>query len=228
MTQYFYHLDYDGVWNDEDVWCNESDEGDEDSSFDSRPIQTKEMRVVEKGIEDPNDRNVHDDIPVDRLLELFDNDSGVRSMKARRMNSMPTKRAKKMAKRGARDGEPEFANDSKEEHKPFSNHPSLLVNARMWMCADKYNIPTLQALALSKLKNQLTQHWNSVEFSLCISDIYKSAAITDWPLCDLVVEAARKNIRALENRRDFQAMQLEEPEFTRELLWAVLRNPPTS
>ncbi|KAI9862057.1 MAG: hypothetical protein M1824_001802 [Vezdaea acicularis] len=106
----------------------------------------------------------------------------------------------------------------KAPNKPV-NHPSLLLNSRMYMLADKYDIPTLRSLALSKFTSRLSSHWNSEDFSLCVHDIYSNAAITNAPLRKSVVESAAKNIATLRDRDEFLALLKSDHDFVIDLLF---------
>ena len=98
-------------------------------------------------------------------------------------------------------------------------HPSLLLNARMYLLACRYDMPVLEKLAIAKFKDRLKVAWNSADFALCVADIYAGDVEGDArALRDLVVETAWHELRALKMRKDFMDLLQKELRFGYDLL----------
>ena len=117
--------------------------------------------------------------------------------------------------------------DTGETHLPqfqtngMVDRPSqILPNVRMYAMADKYSIWGLQSLAKAKFKENASTGWNDdhVLFSLAIREVYESTPEQDRGLREIVVETARKHIKQLRDRGDFNKVLKEVHQFTHDLL----------
>lgn len=80
---------------------------------------------------------------------------------------------------------------------------SLLVNAKVYIIADKYEIEALKKLACLKYKEVLLNTWNTSNFSESASHVFENTVETDRTLRDVIVQVASDNIRALLDRGEF-------------------------
>lgn len=83
-----------------------------------------------------------------------------------------------------------------------TEEPHLVLHARMYAAAHRYNIRGLQALSLDKFKIQLTRHWNSAELAEAIHVVYS----TTPPECKEMREAVADLLV-------WQSQLLEKPEI---------------
>lgn len=69
-----------------------------------------------------------------------------------------------------------------------SPEPNLVLHARVYAAAGYYGLGGMKALALEKLRIQLTRHWDSVEFAEAINVIYTSTPNTDKDIRECVAD----------------------------------------
>lgn len=67
----------------------------------------------------------------------------------------------------------------------------LLVHTRVYALAEKYDIPSLKALALRKFEVAMACHYDAPEFADAIEEVYCSTIDNDRGLRSLVLEALR-------------------------------------
>lgn len=103
-------------------------------------------------------------------------------------------------------------NRSSSSAKPVANPStsfdprSLLVNAKVYVIADKYELDALKELACYKYNEVLLGNWNTSNFSESVSYVYENTVETDRCLRDVIVRVASDNARSLLDRGDFVAM----------------------
>ena len=87
---------------------------------------------------------------------------------------------------------------------------SLLINAKVYVIADKYDIQPLKQLAETKYKNGLLGHWNSDSFVSSLKLLYEETPDNNRALKDFAMNAAGKHAKALLDRgkADFQPTSL--------------------
>ncbi|VUC32711.1 unnamed protein product [Clonostachys rosea] len=79
----------------------------------------------------------------------------------------------------------------------------LVLHAQVYALGEKYGIPGLKALAATKFKNEVDQHWHSQDFLLALKEVYSSTVDHDRSLRDIVVQAVSAHLQLLETK-DFQ------------------------
>ncbi|EON61622.1 hypothetical protein W97_00837 [Coniosporium apollinis CBS 100218] len=70
---------------------------------------------------------------------------------------------------------------------PLIQSPNLIIHAKVYALAEKYNITALKALALEKFAVEAGTFWNSTEFSQAAYEAYTSTIESDRGLRDVVV-----------------------------------------
>ncbi len=98
----------------------------------------------------------------------------------------------------------------------------ILLHARVYIIADEFNIPALKMLAKEKFEQLATFDCNNSSFSLAISEIYELPP-DDRGLRDVVVTVARKHVKALRDRGEFNTVLRDKPDFTIDLLDLALK-----
>ncbi|KAF2232147.1 hypothetical protein EV356DRAFT_257268 [Viridothelium virens] len=76
-----------------------------------------------------------------------------------------------------------------------TKEPNLVLHAKVYAIADKYDIPGLKALARRKFEVQVAQHWDCAEFPDALEEVYCSTIDTDRGLRDVVLQSFRENPR---------------------------------
>jgi len=104
-----------------------------------------------------------------------------------------------------------FESDSDEEalgypHRgppPGYDPISLLINAKVYIIAEKYDIRALKEIACTKYKEVWPTTWNSSCFTESACLVYENTVEEDRMLRDVIVKAASDNIKTLLDRREF-------------------------
>ncbi|KAI9657325.1 MAG: hypothetical protein M1821_003005 [Bathelium mastoideum] len=76
-----------------------------------------------------------------------------------------------------------------------TKEPNMVLHAKVYAIADKYDIPGLKELARRKFEAQVAQHWDATEFPDALEEVYCSTIDTDRGLRDVVLQAFRENPR---------------------------------
>ncbi|CAD6444460.1 6a6c280b-755d-4884-8bd3-fc363dc20355 [Sclerotinia trifoliorum] len=106
---------------------------------------------------------------------------------------------------------------------PVSLPSSLLLNAKVYIIADKYMIPALKSLACEKCSKSLEEHWNTPEFSATAELLWENTPSSDMLLRDSVVATAASNIDVLLDRGEFVEFMSAHGDFAVEVLKRVIR-----
>lgn len=77
------------------------------------------------------------------------------------------------------------------------NPASLLINAKVCIIADKYELKVLRELACTKYKEALPNAWNTSIFSESASLVFDNTVETDRMLRDVIFRIASHNARGL-------------------------------
>lgn len=64
---------------------------------------------------------------------------------------------------------------------------NLVIHARLYAIGEKYGIPGLKALTLSKFKKETTSFWNTSDFICAAEEVYTSTVEQDRGMRDAVV-----------------------------------------
>ncbi len=88
------------------------------------------------------------------------------------------------------DGESDDESYDEEEDLP-EDQANLVIHARVYALAEKYDIPSLKHIAKQKLEMAMACNYDSPDLPLAIEEVYCSTIDTDRGLRDIVCEAFR-------------------------------------
>lgn len=114
--------------------------------------------------------------------------------------------------------EPDFPSPPKK-----LNSHSLIINAKVYIIADKNDILALKQWAAKKYKDVLEDAWNSPIFIESIRLIYDNTIEMDRILRDVVVREVKKHARDLIDREEFVDLYKSQPDFAIEVLREVVQ-----
>jgi hypothetical protein len=106
------------------------------------------------------------------------------------------------------------------------NPLSLLVNAKVYVIAEKYDIQALKQWAVVKYKEVLLATWNSSSFIESAILVFENTPESDRMLREVIIQKASENARALFDRNEFVALLESHGSFAAEVLRDVLFNQP--
>lgn len=106
------------------------------------------------------------------------------------------------------------------------NSLSLLVNAKIYIIADKYDIQALKEWAVAKYKEVLPATWNSPSFIESASLVFEKTLESDRMLREVIIRKASENAKALFDRGEFVALLQSHGDFAAEVLRDVVFNQP--
>jgi len=129
-----------------------------------------------------------------------------------------------------------FGNTTKISEPSYSSHPishnsySLLINAKIYVIADKYDIQALKEWATTKYKEVLPTTWNSTAFIESARLIYDNTLDNDRVLRDIIIQKASENVKVLFDRGEFIDLLQAGGDFAMEVLRSVVfdSNSPQS
>lgn len=99
---------------------------------------------------------------------------------------------------------------------------SLLVNAKVYIIADKYEIEALKKLACLKYEQVLSNTWNTSNFSESASHVFENTVETDRILRNVIVQVASDNVMALLDRGEFVELLKRHGDIAAEILRKVV------
>lgn len=102
----------------------------------------------------------------------------------------------------------------------------LLLHTRVYSLAEKYDIPSLKALAQRKFEMAMACYYDSSEFAEAIEEVYCSTIDSDRGLRDVVLQAFRSH-PALATTQDVYGVIKETPTLAFEL-FKIERGLPVS
>jgi hypothetical protein len=106
------------------------------------------------------------------------------------------------------------------------NPLALLVNAKIYIIADKYDIRALKEWAVAKYKEVLPGTWNSTSFIESASLVFENTPESDRMLREVIIRKASENAKALFDRGEFVALLQSHGDFATEVLRDVVLNRP--
>ncbi|TKA58162.1 hypothetical protein B0A55_11302 [Friedmanniomyces simplex] len=89
------------------------------------------------------------------------------------------------------EGESDYESYDEEEEELPEDDSNLVIHARVYALAEKYDIPSLKQTARLKLEVAMACNYDSPRFPLAIEEVYCSTIDTDRGLRDIVCEAFR-------------------------------------
>ncbi len=106
------------------------------------------------------------------------------------------------------------------------NSLSLLVNAKIYIIADKYDIQALKEWAVAKYKEVLPVTWNSPSSIESASLVFEKTPESDRMLREVIIRKASENAKSLFDRGEFVALLQSHSDFAVEVLRDVVFNQP--
>jgi hypothetical protein len=103
---------------------------------------------------------------------------------------------------------------------------AVLINTKVYIIGDKYDIQPLKDLATKKYGEALPNHWNSAPFVASLKLIYEGTLEKDRPLKDLAADTAAMHANELTDRGEFASLCKENGEITFDVLKASLAPKP--
>jgi hypothetical protein len=82
----------------------------------------------------------------------------------------------------------------------------LTICTRIFVMAEKYDIPALKILAKTKFEAAVSSDWNTFALSDSLRLMYDELPDSDRLLKDIAVEAAASHVKELVDRGDFVAL----------------------
>lgn len=108
-------------------------------------------------------------------------------------------------------------------HERAIESASLLVNAKVYIVADKYELDTLKKLASDKFNRFLPCGiWNSSDFTESARLVYENTMETDRMLRDIIVQTASINVKALLDRGEFVELLKDHGDLATEIMGKVV------
>lgn len=86
---------------------------------------------------------------------------------------------------------------------------SLFLNTKVYIAAEKFDIPALKSLAARNYEDRALAHWNSPEFSESADLLWTNIMDTDRQMRDIVVAVAIKKVKELHNHGEFVELMTE-------------------
>ena len=105
------------------------------------------------------------------------------------------------------------------------NPLSLVINAQVYIIADKYDVQELKEQAAAKYKEVLPRSWNSSAFTDSARMIYENTPETDRTLRNVIVQGASENAKKLLDRGEFIDLLKSHGALAADILKRVLLMP---
>ncbi len=99
----------------------------------------------------------------------------------------------------------------------------LIINAKVYIIADKYDIPALKGVAVRMYKDAVIDRWNSPSFPASARLVYDNTAVEKDKLRGTIVEVALENLVGLTSREDFLALLQKNGEMAKDIIVALAR-----
>jgi len=99
------------------------------------------------------------------------------------------------------------------------NTPSaLILNTKMYIAGEYFDIPALKSLAVAKYQQSLSNNWKTIEFSKAAKLLWENTMDEDRALLNIVATTANQHIDILMDRSEFQTMTHETKGFGLDIL----------
>lgn len=102
--------------------------------------------------------------------------------------------------------------------------PSVVTCTKMYIVADKFDVPALKTLTIKKFKDAFASDWDADSLCKSFELIHQHIPDTDTALKEIAVEAASKHLSYLVKQVEFAAMCKADGE----LAFDILSKPFTS
>jgi hypothetical protein len=97
---------------------------------------------------------------------------------------------------GKKDPKPKVIASEDTQNSPEPECP-IMFNAKIYIIADQYNIPSLKNLAKTKYEVAVTETWDPVVFTKAVRFLWENTVESDRLMRDAVAEIAGKRIHIL-------------------------------
>ncbi|KAK5004462.1 hypothetical protein LTR28_008873 [Elasticomyces elasticus] len=218
MIHYFYHLDY----------LNQV-ERQPSALFRHRAVSDARRRIPKKldlsQIEDPLVSQAAAVAPKSPLPPPADRHDSFSSIFDKVPNDATKTRTRSPSLKSAcSDSESDVDEAADDDYETDDSH--LLLHTRVYALAEKYDIPSLKALARRKFEMAMACYYDSPEFADAIEEVYCSTIDPDRGLRDVVIQAFRSHPQ-LASTQDVFSVIKQTPTLAFEL-WKVERGIPVA
>lgn len=114
--------------------------------------------------------------------------------------------------------------DTDPDEPGWTSPLSLIINAKIYVIADKYGIEALKDLAATKYRHALSDTWNSSGFIESAYIVYDDTVEADRMLRDAIVQRASENVKVLLDRSEFVDLLMSHADLAVEILEKVANN----
>jgi hypothetical protein len=104
---------------------------------------------------------------------------------------------------------------------------ALIVNTKVYVSADKWDIPALKKLAANKFEDALPKEGKSSTFAMSLRLMFEETPESDRLLKDIALKFAGKHCKELISMTEFAAMCKKNGEIAVEVLTAAAIPPPS-
>jgi hypothetical protein len=112
--------------------------------------------------------------------------------------------------------------DDHRQDETAVEEPPLVVNAKVYIIADKYNIQSLKEWAVTKYNELLPVTWNNTSFAESARIILENTLESDFMLREVIIRKASDHAKVLLDRGEFVALLQSHGHFAAEVLKGVL------
>ncbi|KAK4989807.1 hypothetical protein LTR66_003127 [Elasticomyces elasticus] len=217
MIHYFYHLDY----------LNQV-ERQPSALFRHRALSDARRRIPKKldlsQIEDPLVSQAAAVAPKSPLPPPADRHDSFNSIFDKVPNDPTKTRTRSPSLKSACSDSESDVDEADDDYETDDSH--LLLHTRVYALAEKYDIPSLKALARRKFEMAMACYYDSPEFADAIEEVYCSTIDSDRGLRDVVIQAFRSHPQ-LASTQDVFSVIKQTPTLAFEL-WKVERGIPVA
>jgi hypothetical protein len=112
--------------------------------------------------------------------------------------------------------------DYHDHRQDETEESALMVNAKVYIMADKYDIQPLKVWAVTKYQEVLRTVWNSNSFAESARLIFDNTPESDLMLREVIIRNAIDHAQALFDRGEFVELLRSDGDFATEVLKGVL------
>ena len=112
--------------------------------------------------------------------------------------------------------------DYNDHRNDETEESALMINARVYIIADKYDIEALKKWAVTKYQEVLSTRWNSASFIESTRLISENTPESDVMLRDVIVQKASQCAKRLFDRGEFVKLLRSDSNFATDVLKGVL------
>jgi uncharacterized Zn ribbon protein len=98
----------------------------------------------------------------------------------------------------------------------------LLINTRVFIIGDKYDVKGLKDLAMTKYIAAISSYWNSASLVASLKLLYEETPTSERRLKDVAIKAAREHIKLLVDNEEFATLCKKQGEIAFDVLKASI------